>query len=168
MCIILDVNIIPCIFNPDNANHQKFQPVLEWIENNNGKIVYGGTTYGTEASVLKRYFKRLVEFEHQGKAIILDKEKVDYTEESLKESGIFNGDFDDHHIVAIIIISNCRLILCSDNVEHMSLIKKSIPKIKRLNLCQPSLKTPRIYCSVKNKDMLRDNNIAICGRSCPN
>jgi hypothetical protein len=48
MCIIIDADTLGLVFNPETKEHKKFKPVLEWINNGKGKIVYGGTKYEKE------------------------------------------------------------------------------------------------------------------------
>lgn len=48
MCIILDINILSSVFSQAAMKHREFEPVLKWITEGHGRVVYGGTKYKKE------------------------------------------------------------------------------------------------------------------------
>jgi len=67
MCIVIDVNAIPSVFNPSAGDHCEFRPILDWLESRKTKVVYGGTKYKEELSKMPQYFSILVEMRRSGK-----------------------------------------------------------------------------------------------------
>jgi len=116
MCVIIDMDTLSRVFDPKNKEHSEFKPVLDWIKGSKGRIVYGGSKYLSELENANRYLIILNEYRKAKKAIKLDSDKVDQKQQEI-EGIIQHSDFNDTHIVAIIIISGCRL-LCSMNSKH--------------------------------------------------
>ena len=42
MCVVIDTNCLSRVFCADNADHLEFLPIKNWIECEEGRIVYGG------------------------------------------------------------------------------------------------------------------------------
>jgi len=150
VCIILDVNILPSVFSRDAKNHSEFKPVYDWILGPNGKVVFGGTKYWTELSRMKQYLALFSHLNKKNKVVILIKDVVDDIQEKIDEK-IYDLDFDDPHIIAIVIVSKCGII-CSDD-------KKSYKFIKNNDLYPPGVQVPRIYSNVSNKDLLNKKEL---------
>ena len=108
MCLIIDACCFANVFNPADTNHVEFAPVMEWVTKGEGRIVYGGTKYKKELKKVGRCLRLLVELSRQGRVIELEQEAVDAEEKkvSAKES---SKDFDDPHLVALVIISRCNI-----------------------------------------------------------
>ena len=154
MCIILDACILPKVFIRSSKEHKEFEPVLKWLVCGKGKIVYGGKKYDDEPKKMSKYISIFAEFNRAGKLVKLDNKKVDEEEEKLIQK-VNNTNFDDPHIVSIVIISKCRL-LCTHDGRSFKYIKKS-------SLYPKGITFPKIYTKAANKDLLRDKNIAkIC------
>jgi predicted nucleic acid-binding protein len=156
MCIVIDTNTWASVIDTSSTDHVEFKPVHDWIfgEGGKGKIVYGGTTYLNETP--QKYRKLLKYFTDIGKAKGVSLEEVDFHEAELKQK-IQHRDFDDPHIVAIIIVSKCKLICTNE--------KRAIPffKDKEGILYPKRFNRPKIYHGALNKDLLIDKNIAkIC------
>jgi hypothetical protein len=165
MCIVIDTNLFSSICNIDSHDHGDFKPVLEWVLNSKAKILYGGSTYESEVKKHSKFRRLLFEFEHKGKAQNIIKEYVNNVEEFLKPKFI-RVDFDDHHIIAILLVSGCKL-LCSKDSGLVDLLKssyksQSIKNIKKqFNYINTTVR-PKIYKSTKNADLLCDRNIVVC------
>lgn len=149
MCIIIDTNSLSYVFNKENNRHSEFEPVLNWIMFGKGKIVYGGTTYEKELAKATSFLKLFVELSRNNKVIIVDKKKVDQKEKGLIPH-VKNRDFDDPHIVAIVIISGVHLVCTGD--------KRAIPFITN-RIFYTKGKPPKVYSSSKCKNLLCNKNI---------
>ena len=153
MCIVIDTNCFSYIFNKTDKSHKNFEPVYNWIIFGKGKLVYGGTKYKEELRKAKKYFGLLKRFKAANKIVKIDDKKVDAEYKKLEK--IKNADFDDPHLIAIIIESGCRLICSVD--------KRAYKFIKNKKLYPSSVKPPKIYKKESNKNLLADKNIAaIC------
>jgi hypothetical protein len=57
MCIVIDVNTLASVFNPETEKHEEFSPVKRWIEGGKGFVIYGGTKYKAELQKTFRYLR---------------------------------------------------------------------------------------------------------------
>jgi len=155
MCIIIDVNTFPAVFDDKNRQHNKFRPILCWITDGRGKIVLGGTTYRNELRKLKKFISLMSQLEKAGKLAPVNDREVDRVESRLRKLSICRG-FDDCHIVAIVIVSSCRLVCSLDKSLHSYL--------KNKQLYPNNCKRPYIFVGhTSNHSLLCDENIAaIC------
>lgn len=144
MCIVIDVNLFPQIFTKTHRQHADFAPLLKWI-NGSGRVVYGGTKYITEIRRMTQYWGMLLELKKTRKAEEVNIVMVDKEESRIKRATL-GTDFNDAHIVAILIIAKRRLICSADKDAdryflEQSLYPKSFPRTK-------------IYRSVKHARLL--------------
>jgi hypothetical protein len=149
MCVIIDMDTLSCVFNPKNERHNEFKPVSDWIDKGKGRIVYGGSQYIAELKEMPNYLYLLKEYEKRNKVINADDGRVDQEQQEVKkklEEINPKSDFNDTHIVAIIIVSGCRLV-CSKNSKHY-------PFIKNRKLYPSRFKKISIYRGYADKDML--------------
>lgn len=152
MCIVVDTNTFSKVFSTANKEHHKFKPVLEWILHGKGSVVYGGKSYIKEIGLQK--IKLLKYLNDVGKAVSLNSEKINIEEQKVSNLIPDSEDFDDPHIIAILRVSECKLI-CSDD-------KRLDPYIKDSRLFSSMKKRPRIYRNRRNKSLLSDKYIADC------
>ncbi|GAB4022700.1 hypothetical protein GCM10028808_70970 [Spirosoma migulaei] len=154
MCIVIDTNTLASVFKSSSLNHNEFKPVLEWIINGNGKVVYGGTKYFSE---IKQYFGLFSELKKVRKAVLVDSAIVDqYANEA--GSKISHSDFDDQHLVGLLITSKCKLI-CSED-------KRAYPYFRHKLFFGSSKNKPKIYRGQSNMDLLNEQNIAAICKTC--
>lgn len=154
MCIIIDTNTFKSVFDTTSSDHAEFAPVLDWILNGKGKIVYGGTKYKDELKEAHKFLKIFGQFNRSRKVVSIDDDTVD-AYQSILEAKEKHKDFDDPHIVAICYISKCRLICTGD--------KRSFPFMARKDFYPNNSPRPKLYTKSKNADLLCDNLIAeIC------
>lgn len=155
MCIVIDTCTFASVFNKNAVGHREFRPVLEWIVVGKGKIVYGGATYKKELSKAREYEIRFfAELRRSGKVVEVDNIQVDRAEKRIKKQNT-NPNFNDPHLLAIIVISKCLLICTKE--------KKLNKYFKSSPFCPRGKLFPRTYHSMKNKDLLNDKYIAdIC------
>jgi predicted nucleic acid-binding protein len=159
MCLIVDSNAIPVVFNKSNQEHQDFEPILNWIINGNGKIVYGGKKIRDEYKKLVSYLRILKYLEDKRKIVRLNDDEVDkkqIEQEKIEKSRAFN----DSHIVAMVIISKVRIVCTNDT--------KSLKYVKDSKFYPKDVKIPKIYSKAKHKDLLVDENIAPICKPCEN
>jgi len=162
MCVIIDMNTLSCVFNPKNKQYNEFKPVFDWIDKGEGRIVYGGSKYREELREMSNYLNFLKEYKkrNKDKVINVDDDKVDQEQQKVKkklEKINPNSDFNDTHIVAIIIVSGCRLV-CSKNSDHY-------PFIKNRRLYPSKFGKTSIYRGYADKDMLLSRNVKrLCKR----
>jgi len=155
MCIIIDTNTLASVFDQTSANHANFKPVYDWIYTGKGKVVYGGTRYLNE---IKKYAGVFNELKNKKKAIKVNDDLVDRMEVEISDK-IVHADFDDQHLVALLIISGTKLIC--------SLDERAYKYFKHEQFFNRAGKRPKIFRgSQQNKDLLTDNNIADICKPC--
>lgn len=153
MCIVIDTNSFASVFDSKSDDHYEFRPVLNWITNGKGKIVYGGTKYRDELRATKRYLRIFVELAKKRKVVEIPDEDIDLEQERI-ENLLRHRDFDDPHIVAIVSVSRCKLVCSKDS--------RAYPFIKDVSLYPRAGMRPRIYSGSNNSDLLCDHNLADC------
>lgn len=154
MCIIIDTNTLASVFKSDSQNHEEYKPVFDWIYSGNGTIVYGGSKYISEIGKFAGVF---LEFRKSNKAIRIENQLVDDQEDRVSKE-IEDPDFDDQHLVALLIISGCKLICSYDKRAH--------PFFKHKKFFPSDEKRPRIYSNKNNKDLLTRRYIADICKPC--
>lgn len=145
MCIVIDTNVMKCVFDSQNAQHSEFKDVKEWIFKGKGKIIYGGTTYLTENL---KYCKLFSELKKIGKAVLINNHKVDEQEKVVSEL-IRHPDFDDPHLIALLQLSKCKVICSLDS--------RAYPFFRHNLFFTPASKKPKIYSGSRNKPLLCDS-----------
>ena len=137
MYLVIDTCCLARVFDPKNAEHDDFEPVLEWISTGNGSMIYGGTKYKTELQGAKRYLRLITLLEKKGRVRVLSDKAIDTIAADLKLA-VPEKRFDDEHLVAIVIVSRCRIVCTND--------LKAIPYIKRKDFySKHKIHPPKIY-----------------------
>lgn len=145
MCIVVDVNTLPYVFNPRSDRHAEFAPISEWINKGDGVLVYGGTTYAKELKKAGRYLRVVLELKKARRAVAIADDVVDAREAVVKNLTVGTG-CDDQHIIALIGVSKCRIISSVD--------ARSYPYIQDRQLYPRGASRPKIYSSGRNVDLL--------------
>jgi hypothetical protein len=114
MCVVIDSCCIAMVFDGSNSNHARFSPVLNWIKTR-GCMVYGGTKYNAELGKLTKYLPLIAELKRAARAVYIDDLIVDPIAQSLKVS-FPEPEFDDEHLVALVIASRCGVVATIDVV----------------------------------------------------
>ena len=154
MCLVLDTNVFGDFFDPSNSNHKNFRPALDWVVNGKGKLVYGGAKYKKEMKTAKKFIRFFASLQRAGKLVLLCDANVDSFEIELTKLEP-SKDFDDPHLVAIVLASGCNIICTND--------KRALPYLKRTDFYKGRVRKPKIYQSVRNVSLLADKYIAsIC------
>ena len=152
MCIIVDTNVFSRVFDDSNKEHKFYKPVYDWIVKRRGMIVYGGSQYFAELSRVEAFLDLLSEYEHTNKLVPLSSSKVDECERKIvKKHG---RPFNDVHLLAIVLVSKCRLVCTEDKdaTEHLQL-KKYYPKFFHL---------PKIYTKKSKRNLISDKYLEPC------
>ena len=156
MCIVIDICALASVFRAASDDQDQFRPVYDWIFSGKrkGKIVYGGTKYKKELRKMPNYEKILHLLDWLGKTVTVEDAEVDLEQEKV-EDRLQDKNFNDPHIVAIVIVSKCCLVCTTDKKSHRFLKDKK---------CYPrGFKAPRIYPGPGNRNLLTDANMAaIC------
>jgi hypothetical protein len=147
MCIVIDANTLSCVFIDSNDDHPKFIPVHDWIIKGKGKMVIGGSKYRKEFEAVTKLNRLMAELSKINKIRDIDSKLVDSKEKELCDK-VTHRDFDNQHIVAIVIISGVHLICTKE--------KQAIPFLTR-NAFYPGRSVPKIYSSSTNADLLVNN-----------
>lgn len=157
MCIVVDTDTFSSVFNRDNAQHEDFKPVLDWIMRDVGKLVLGGTTYRQQIGISRRFLRIINLLSQKRKVVWVNDRAVDNYERRLKRQ-VPNPDFDDPHLIAIISVSRCCLICSND--------QRAYPFIKNHRLYPRHVQPPRIYHGLRQRPLLSRNNMADCCLPC--
>lgn len=147
MCIVIDANTLSCVFNDSDRSHPEFIPVHDWIIKGKGEMAIGGSKYDSELEAVRSLTKLIVELSRANKLRNVDSELVDSKEKELMDK-VIHRDFDDPHIVAIVIVGRLHLICTKE--------KRAIPFLTR-NDFYPRRGVPQIYSSSANTDLLANN-----------
>ncbi|MBU2494676.1 MAG: hypothetical protein KJ571_18800 [Bacteroidetes bacterium] len=138
-------------------NHKEFKPILDWVIKGNGNIVYGGTKYFNELKNSLKYLKIFIELKKIKKVIKVDDKSVDDLSRKIL-SDCNEKKLNDEHIIAIVILSKCRIVCTQD--------KSSFPFLKNKKFYQNGVKRPSLYTSSKNSNLLIDSNIVEFCKPC--
>lgn len=155
MCLVIDTCCLAMVFDGRNKKHASFIPVLDWI-NGNGYMIYGGTKYNEELRTAYKYLPFVTELSRKHRTIQVSTKRVDKIAAQLK-ARIPDPEFNDEHLVALVIASRCCVVCTIDNV--------AISYLKRTDLFRPTgLGRPRIYKGDRRHgDLCCNRNIAgIC------
>lgn len=154
MCVVIDMNSFSPVFNPTDEKHQYFEPVKDWVIKGKAKIIMGGTKYYDELSKLGKYRKLIIALKSAGKIHDVKSDTaIDELATKLSEM-LTHRDFDDPHIVALLIVSGCPVICSND--------ERAFPYFHKREWYPKGQKLPKIYCerSYSSKDeILNDTNL---------
>lgn len=157
MCLVIDMNVIPSVFNQESEHHTDYKPVFDWIIGGKGKMVCGGTKYWDEFKTMGKYLRFFNQLKKAGKVVKVNDGEVDIKMKELMQQ-CSDPDFDDPHIAALLIVSGCK-VLCSED-------ERSYPYIKDKSWYPKGSTVPKIYkrTALKNAEtILSDDNMAdIC------
>jgi len=156
MCLVIDTCCLALVFDGGSKMHSKFVPVLEWI-NGKGRMIYGGTKYTAELRKAAKFLPYITELARTRKAVQIPNEVVDKIAAGLKEK-CADPQFNDEHIVALVIASRCCVVCTDDNA--------AINYLKYANLFPEGMSRPKIYRGRNNhKKLCCDQHVVeICRR----
>jgi len=145
MCVVIDSNCLTITFNENNSLYSEFEIVNRMIMNNKIKLIYGGSTYREELKRMPNYLKIIVELRKAGKAHLLETSEVDNKENEIETNPLCIG-CNDIHIIAIVIVSGCRLVCSRDIGLH--------PYLRKRDLYPNRLSPPKIYQGISHRNLL--------------
>ena len=145
MTIVVDINVLPCVFNSSNQKHAEFCCVADWIYSGDGFLVFGGTGYKKELSRMPRYLKLVRGLKDAGHAVAIADAAVD-AQESIVADATEGTTCDDPHIIALLGVSRCPL-LCSED-------GRSFDFIKDRSLYPKGASRVRVYTGKRNRGLL--------------
>jgi hypothetical protein len=157
MCLVIDTNCFGSVLNPKAEDHDRFAPVYHWLMyGRGGRLIYGGEKYKKEVDFRTSHHRTLIqEIERKGRLLRVDDAAVDREAKAVRMRANNDADFDDEHIVALVIVSRCCVVCTLD--------KRAYPYIKNRHLYPAPAKPPKIYQSKRNKKLCGDPHIAeIC------
>lgn len=147
MAIVIDINVFACVFDAESEKHADFAPIKLWIEQRQGFLVYGGTTFKEELTKSSYRRARLVRtLRDAGCAIEISAPAVDALEVEIRQK-VAGTNCNDPHIIALLAASKCAL-LCSHDRE-------SFPFIKDRSLYPKGSPKVRIYTGRRNIHLLK-------------
>lgn len=114
MCLVIDTNCFALVFGSSIKGHKKFAPVLKWITEGRGRMIYGGTKYNTELGRARWMLGIVAELSRKRRTIQIPGATVDPIAMALKVK-FPEAVFDDEHIVALVIASHCCVVCTNDN-----------------------------------------------------
>ncbi len=146
MCVIIDASIASHVFAvPCEAD---FQPLWDWIEIKDGKVVYGGELH-KELKRLEKTRRRLIQLWRAGKALQMPDKEVCQKERAVVASGQCRSD--DPHVIALARVSGARVLCTNDrNLEKDFGNLDIVPRPKG-----------KIYKNADHKHLLQHNRICV-------
>lgn len=154
MCIVIDPNCIPSVFGSSASDRDDFKPINQWISRRSGKLVYGGSKWYREFSYHSRYVGIIAELERSGRVVRVNDGEVDRLQKQL-ERRRRHKNFDDAHLVAILIVSRVMLVCTKD--------KHACRFLKDKTLYPNGMARPKIYSNIKHKHLIADKYlVGIC------
>lgn len=155
MCLVVDTCCIYSVLDPTNEAHRDFAPVLKWITQGAGRFIYGGSSYKAELRRSVRILGLLKELERAGRIVHLCDKDVDDREDAVRALPCPSG-FNDHHLVAMVIVSRCRIVCTVD--------EQAKEQLKTRELYPSGCKKPKIYCRESHKTLLREQYVVAACR----
>lgn len=144
MCIIIDANVAARIFAVPCEDD--FAPLWDWIENKNGRMVFGGK-HAAELRKVGRAARRLTELWRAGLALEVNKSDITREEKKLPKAPVRRSD--DSHVLALARASGARILCTGDgNLEADFKNLKLVPSPRG-----------KIYKNANHKRLLGHNNI---------
>jgi predicted nucleic acid-binding protein len=151
MCVIIDTNVFSSVFNKSSVAHGEFAPVLDWIVNGKGKIVYGGSKYKEELRRAGKYLKIIGQFNRSRKVVNINDNPIDKHQAHV-EGILKHRDFDDPHLVAICFVSKCEIVCTKD--------ERASPFLARKEFYPNNSPRPKLYTGKRNAGLLCDRYMA--------
>jgi predicted nucleic acid-binding protein len=137
MCIIVDANVARHLSAPTDDG----EPILKWLLRGKGGLVVGGH--------LKKELARsglraiLVVLNQAGRLHTLDDDRVMAASKQISDKGICCSN--DCHVIAVAIVSGCRLIFTKDQDLHKD--------AKNTNILRPAAS---IYQTKEHRHLLTE------------
>lgn len=109
MCIIVDASVAARTFS--NPPHPDAAPVIRWIEQQDGRLVFGGKL-AQELFVINKARRYLREASRRGHAIQIPSSVVNAEQARIERLGLCRSD--DPHVIALARVSGARVLYAED------------------------------------------------------
>ena len=139
MCLVIDADCLGRVFDSKNSQHAQFAAVWNWINDGRGRMIYGGTKYKHQLRAASKFLFIIGELEKKGRTVRLSDHDVDEVAATLK-ARIPDPAFDDEHLVAMVIVSRCRVV-CTKDKTAISFLRRNDVFAEYCGVSRPS-----IYC----------------------
>lgn len=150
MNLILDINILHKVLEPQSRHFADFKPVYKCIYECKGKVIWGGKTYKQEFIKARKYLNVLTQLniKKPGKFFKLDDSAVNAKEKAIYDLQPKTRRFDDAHLIACAIIGRCKVICTDDSTADKYITDpRFYPK---------STMRPSIYRNASHRHLLND------------
>jgi len=114
MCVIIDTNVASNVFRQPCC--PQYAPLWNWIQNEEGRIVFGGPL-ARELAEIGQTRRRLLELLRAGKARRVRDELITAEEARVRACG--QGRSNDAHVIALARVSCARILCSADRNLHM-------------------------------------------------
>lgn len=149
--VILDTNCFSHVFNRKDSRWDEFSDFFDWLIYRNGYLVYGGTHYMSELKKT-RYLRLFNLLRTTNKVVLMDSVSIDDEEERIKRL-VPDDDFDDPHLSALVIVSNCEVICTLDS--------RSFRYLKMNEIYPSGIKKPKFYTGKRCNGLLRPHIVGV-------
>lgn len=147
--VVIDTDSLSRVLDEKNREHNEYVPLYRSIiEQKQTIIIYGGTKYNGELKRANKFLKLFSEFRKTGMAKDIDDQSVDKEEKRIIKKAD-DSNFNDHHIVAIVIIGRCNIICSKDSNSH--------EHYKNGRYYPSHFTKPKIYNGLSSSDILTRN-----------
>lgn len=160
MCVVFDTDTFGEV--SDNSN-EDFEPLRNWISRERHTVIYGGSEYLRQlrkSGPFRRYLRGL---EKTGQIHTLNGQVIDRTAVFLANRFI-SKNYNDHHIVAILLISGCKVVSSHDQGLH-ELIKDCWSSGGKMKIEDATIlldNRPVIYQDQSHKVNLNRRSVSHC------
>lgn len=137
MCLVIDADCFSRVFDKTNKEHLQFKPIWEWINDGKGRMIYGGTKYGTQLRTSRKFLPIVTELEKKGKTVRIPDSVVDDLATAIKGK-ITDANFDDEHLVALVVASRCRVV-CTKDTGAISFLRRNDVFADYAGVSRPSI-----------------------------
>ena len=160
MCVVIDADTFSEISDESNKD---FKPLRNWISQEGHTVIHGGSEYKEHLKNHGKFRGYLKDLWRAGSTQKLNDEEIDNTEVFL-QTNFVKAKYNDHHIVAILLVSGCKVVSSHDQGLH-ELIKdcwSSGGKMKIEDVTILLDNRPVIYQYQSHKVLLDRRSVSHC------
>ena len=143
--LIIDTNVLSCVFDPKNARHGQYREVLSFITRNRGVLAAGGTKYLKELGAIPAILKLFNQLRSSGQVRVFSAYDVDLEERRVAALAPPPG-CDDQHIIALVCVSKARVVASDD--------RRADRYLRDRKLYSSGVRRPSIYRSARHRRLL--------------
>ena len=109
MCLIVDANLASAVFS--GSPESDFAPILDWLNERDGCLVYGGHL-ATELARVEKPRRYLLALLRAGRARQVPDEQVAEEQAAVSATGLCRSN--DPHVIALALVSGARTLCTRD------------------------------------------------------